>query len=883
MTLYLSTPALSDVICGSGQDKLDAQGIVLATPLEQRSWTKSDTVSALIATEIRAPFLDGESLDLTLSPCYKSSDTGRTDTASARRSRPDIATDGINLARLGLCYFWTPETLDLPRPQGSRGNDYPRRWAEPSSRARPTRFVSQPLLPPLGSCLPLFAGATGTQWRLCLMGEPKLKGSKLLTAALDYAKRGLPVFPIHSPTSDGQCDCGNPKCQGNGRAKHPRTANGHLDATTDAVQIREWWDQWPNANIGMPTGERSGVFVLDIDVDPGDPKKGKPPVDGYAELKRLLNECGSLPKTPKTRTGRGGEQRFYRYPDTPVKNSTSKIGHGLDIRGEGGYVILPPSRNLYGDYSWLRDPDARPFAKAPQWFLDLVRKESKANGSKPSTTTADDSIPDGSRNDTLHKLACSLRGRGLKEEAIFTAVQCANLELSKPEPLPEDEVRKLVQSALKHPSGSSGGQFKPNLLAREIAQQHDFLCAPIDESGHGVRLHVYSKGVFRPNGEKVARTVTHEMLGDVSTDQKIDAVVRLIKESSKMEASQLDPDALDLINVRNGMLDWRTGKLKPHSADYRSTLRINAKYRPNIKSKWVDRFLSEVFPKDALLLAEEILGILLLPETRYQKAFVFVGPGANGKSTFLNMVIEFVGPDNVAHVSLQDLADSRFRAAELLGKLANIYTDIPNSALEKSDIFKAVVVGDTITAERKFGHPFKLYPKARLLFSANELPRSHDMTPAYFRRWVVIPFPNKFEGKNAIKDIFDLLTTPRARSALLNRALAGLRRLEKQQGFTPSQSIVKAGEEYRRQCDSGYEFISEKLEASLGAKLGKDSVYRIYSSWCQENGIVNPASQAHFNKQLKEMLGVVERIDRSTPGKAPRVWKGLRLKASDVF
>ena len=269
-----------------------------------------------------------------------------------------------------------------------------------------------------------------------------------------------------------------------------------------------------------------------------------------------------------------------------------------------------------------------------------------------------------------------------------------------------------------------------------------------------------------------------------------------------------------------------------------------------------------------------LLATLLTPTTKHQKAFMLVGEGANGKSTFLSMLTAFLGPHNVSHVSLQDLVGNRFAVAEIQWKLANIYADLPSSSLEQSDVFKAIVAGDMLKVERKFGHPFKLQPTARLIFSANELPRSQDLSHAYFRRWVVIPFPNIFEGSKAKKGLLSELCTPAAKAALLAHAVAGLRRLEDQQEFSLCPSVMEAGQAYRTQCDSAYEFITANIELSKDSIASKQAVYDHYTQWCAGAGIPHPASQRGFNKRFQEVLKVLER--RDVLGR--RVWDGVRLR-----
>ncbi len=159
----------------------------------------------------------------------------------------------------------------------------------------------------------------------------------LLKAALSYAKRGIPVFP---------CEPG---------AKRPLTYNGFWEATTDARHIKTWWDRWPAANVGVPTGQRSGLLVLDVD-----PRDG-----GLKSLNTLERENGPLPRTARARTGGGGVHVFFRYPaEKEVRNSAGWLGPGLDVRGEGGYVVVPPSRTQEA-YEWI--DRSRPVEAA--WLL----------------------------------------------------------------------------------------------------------------------------------------------------------------------------------------------------------------------------------------------------------------------------------------------------------------------------------------------------------------------------------------------------------------------------------------------------------------------------------------------------------------------------------
>src|SRR5207245_1909283 len=154
-------------------------------------------------------------------------------------------------------------------------------------------------------------------------------------------RRGWPVFPLHTPIN-GCCSCGNLEC-GKKAGKHPRTLHGLKDATTSEAVIREWWEKWPNANVGILTGEPSGLVVVDVDSDKG----GE---ESFAQLERTY---GPLPKTVETRTGGGGRHLFFKHPGVKIKSTTGDLAPGLDIRADGGYIVASPSLHLSGQtYKW---------------------------------------------------------------------------------------------------------------------------------------------------------------------------------------------------------------------------------------------------------------------------------------------------------------------------------------------------------------------------------------------------------------------------------------------------------------------------------------------------------------------------------------------------
>lgn len=244
-------------------------------------------------------------------------------------------------------------------------------------------------------------------------------------AAVAYINMGLAVFPLEE------------------HGKRPKTRNGCKDATTDAAQVKAWWQQWPGANIGIATGSRSGgIFVIDLDIDED---KG---VDGYHTLEDWQRENGSFPETWMVITGRGGYHIYFKS-DFEVRNRAGIID-GVDVRGEGGYVVAPPSIHSNGHrYEWEYPPEEYEIAKADnnvKFFLDNGKDKSIHGLSMPEI------IGSGQRNTMIFKFACMMQAKGASDETIYAATLAENQSKCSP-PLKEKEVRTLISSALKYEKG----------------------------------------------------------------------------------------------------------------------------------------------------------------------------------------------------------------------------------------------------------------------------------------------------------------------------------------------------------------------------------------------------------------------------------------------
>jgi Bifunctional DNA primase/polymerase, N-terminal/Primase C terminal 1 (PriCT-1) len=327
----------------------------------------------------------------------------------------------------------------------------------------------------------------------------------LRQAALYYAKRGWAVIPLHTPQGVGRgCSCGKMDCTAVG--KHPRTKNGLHDASIDPREVQELWTRWPDANIGIATGREFDLMVLDLDN-----KNGK---RGYESLAALEFNYGSLPATLTATTG-CGEHLFFCHRGAPVKSSVGKLGDGVDVRAEGGYVVAAPSLHASGkQYAWTGDPEHTPLADVPGWLLNLMMGTEAKMGyvetQEPNAFSDAESIHEGERNDTLYKLGCALRGQHGKEhdEILSILLEYNNAKCNPP--LDSWEVLKIVDSVCKHPAEvaakkSANRQDKSPLYwfkfnTREWFADQNLALMTDYQTGWYIRLKAYAwdKGGFLP-------------------------------------------------------------------------------------------------------------------------------------------------------------------------------------------------------------------------------------------------------------------------------------------------------------------------------------------------------------------------------------------------
>jgi putative DNA primase/helicase len=245
-----------------------------------------------------------------------------------------------------------------------------------------------------------------------------------------------------------------------------------------------------------------------------------------------------------------------------------------------------------------------------------------------------------------------------------------------------------------------------------------------------------------------------------------------------------------------------------------------------------------------------------------------------------DLATRFLGAENVCHLSLQRLEAERFSAARLYGKLANICTDLPGERLSSSAMFKAITGCDRITAEITYRDSFEFTPFARLLFSANRMPTSSDASQAFFDRWLIVPFANRFRhmrGEIPRRILEARLCAPNELSGALNKALDGLERVRKGFRFSEPKESQAALKKYQATNDALALWLDQHTIVSPDASVPQADLHAAYESHCRQS-CRGPASKQRFGRRLRELRPHIESAQRTVAGRRAWVYGGIALR-----
>ena len=411
-------------------------------------------------------------------------------------------------------------------------------------------------------------------------------------------------------------------------------------------------------------------------------------------------------------------------------------------------------------------------------------------------------------------------------------------------------------------------------LAEEI--MHDYMFKTIKDTEE---LYSYQDGIFVPYAECLVKEEVARRLGGLTTRSRTAETEHYIKVKNYMSRDEFDKDPY-ILNLNNGLFDIRTKELKPHTPDYPSVMRIPLTYNPTAVTRRIPQFWREILGEEAIPLMEELFGFCLDPTYRIHKAFLFLGSGANGKTTLIELLRAFLGRKNCATVSLQMFITQRFGAAQLWGKLANLYADLPSTVLQNAGLFRMLTGQDTVNAEKKYYNPFDFTNRAKLIFSANRPPRiQNEDSYAFWRRWLLLEFPHEFAGDKADKNLLEKLSAPEELSGLFNLALVGLNRISTNGDFSYQPTAEETAEHYFGASDPIYAFVGECCLTGAEYWSAKEDLYKAFKAFCIKKKLPVLKKES-FGRALKNCAEIdnVKTERHRVMGTITYGWQGITLE-----
>jgi len=690
---------------------------------------------------------------------------------------------------------------------------------------------------------------------------------KICDDALGYASLGIRVFPCFGINDDLTCRCGEEGCASPG--KHPKTHNGLHSASLEPTYIRFAWesDKWGN-NLAGVTGET--FWVLDVDKKHG----------GLETLAEWEAEFGELDAAWIQKTGGGGRQYFFKHT-AGITNTSGKLGDGIDTRGEGGYVMLPPSKHVSGEqYRWHKDkrPHVKELFEAPEW---LLAKVFDYLGDRPAKrldhNEVFEGIAEGSRNDAIFRLAASLRAQGVDydialSQCLYAASRC------KP-PFPERETRTVVEGVYHR---YEAGPARVVIETRDDGEIKDF---PLTDLGNAERLiwrldgnvrfcHLFQKwliwnGVrwqWDETGGAVLLQEAARMVREMDDDGWARKCEARSKLSNMLELAKLlrgvsvTPDELDrnqrLLGVANGTLNLSTGQLQEPNKDDLITMSSPVEFVEGAECPTFEGFVEDVCLNDHNLVAyiQAAMGYTLTGLTNEECLFFCYGEGSNGKSTLLDLIDYLMG--DYAKSIPSDLFSSSTSIVQAESLIATLKgarfvqcSEASNKRIAENFVKQFVDDASKLNARHKYGHPFEFKPVAKTWMAGNTKPQITGQDWGIWRRYKLLPFllhvPNEKQDKKLKEKL------KREASGILNWALDGLSYYIENNGLPECPAVDAFTEEHRHDMDTLGNFIVDCCETSPNYEIRSSVLYEAYSKWCKWAGH-GAYSQTKFSLEVKK-------------------------------
>jgi putative DNA primase/helicase len=393
-------------------------------------------------------------------------------------------------------------------------------------------------------------------------------------------------------------------------------------------------------------------------------------------------------------------------------------------------------------------------------------------------------------------------------------------------------------------------------------------------------LLVYKKGIY-VDAKKTIRDFIHgiEGINDSASIRIIRELTEHIKARTGVDREIFNADK-KYLPLKNGLFNFETQELENFDSEKCYTFRLPVKYDSTATHDATDRFMDQVVDSGDLDLMQEVMGYCLYPGFPSHHFYWLYGNGRNGKGVYSALLSAMIGTENTASVSLIELdGHHRFAAARLRGKLINIVPESYTQNGIETNVLKAMTGMDIIGGETKGVQELVNFVNfAKFIVHSNEFPRIDDTSDSFWDRAIPVPFPNQFKGEKATKNLFEDIIAEDTIAGIFNYALKGLNRLrDNDWEFTPSKTQTALKADMRRMAQPVKTFQEQWTELNNRAAVTVDKLYDAMQKYCDEFGIT-PLEKRDFVREIKNIIGVVQKIYQNHEGYREHVFMGIKLK-----